>query len=163
MDYKTPTPSSPVLDDVPPPSYDESQNAAYNPAYLQPSPNHSPRPTPIPPYSPTFEHSTATAHTPSNLASGSQSPHTLPSAPILPESTNLYPEVPTYQHMPLSSPPTPSPQRHPIPGYYHSVVIPAYDPRYHHPYQGGSVVRYPIVDPSERRFPIAALFFLFGW
>ncbi|KAI9252435.1 hypothetical protein BDA99DRAFT_181248 [Phascolomyces articulosus] len=93
----------PDHDEAPPPPYAESDNTAYNPAFMN---------------SPSTQHSSSSHHTP------------------------LYsPQQPTRYH-------------------YQSINVPVH----HQYYQGGSVIRRRIVvDPSERGFPIAALFFLFGW
>ncbi|KAF7725534.1 hypothetical protein EC973_009564 [Apophysomyces ossiformis] len=119
---------------VPPPPYTESENTAYNPAYL-----HSNRATPSYPSYSTQTHE--------------------PSAPPSPQQhQSLYPQLPSpsQRHIP-QSPPTQaqvSPHQY---STYQTVLIP--DNTYYRIRQQPLILR----DFDDRRFPMAALFFLFGW
>ncbi|KAI9495526.1 hypothetical protein BDB00DRAFT_236869 [Zychaea mexicana] len=128
----------------------------------------------------------------SSAADGSStqpSPFVVPSAPPFfsagPQqqqqqaSSSLYPTIPPspepqyyqqyqqqqHHHYQSQNSTPPLPQQATIRYQYHSINVPPHRQPPQHPqyYQGGSVIRRRIPDPSERGFPIAALFFLFGW
>lgn len=119
----------------PPPSYDESENAAYNPRFYQGNASSSSPPPPPPP--------------PSNEQQ---------------QQSHLYPTIPPplSSHSPPPVATLPS-QQHPQPYYqYQTFPVVATQQRYHH--QGRSGVRDRIYfNTAERRFPKAIIFFVLGW
>lgn len=118
----------------PPPSYTESENAAYNPRFYQGNASSSSPPPPPP----------------SNEQQ--QQSHLYPTIPP-PLSSHSPPPVATLQPQ----------QQHPQPYYqYQTFPVVATQRRYH--YQGRSSVRDRIYfNTAERRFPTAIIFFVLGW
>lgn len=120
----------------PPPSYDESENAAYNPRFYQGNASSSSPPQQQPPPLPSNEQ----------------------------QQSHLYPTIPpplSSHQQPVAGVLQPQPQ-HPRPYYHYQTFPVATQQRYH--YQGRSGVRDRIyVNTAERRFPTAIIFFVLGW
>ncbi|KAI9317738.1 hypothetical protein BX666DRAFT_1667148 [Dichotomocladium elegans] len=138
--------------DEPPPSYDESQNTAYNPIFVSSTAHSGDQNNAIitGPPQPSFLSTFADGRQPAssiNVTTDRPAP-----------STGLYPDIERQQHQP--SRPLISG------GYYQTIHIPQQQGHYadeFERYHRRRFRRRRMIDPSERRFPIAALFFLFGW
>ncbi|KAI8144514.1 hypothetical protein BJV82DRAFT_667716 [Fennellomyces sp. T-0311] len=148
----------PDHDEAPPPPYAESENTAYNPAFMN---------------SPDQQSSTLTRPYSPHSSAADASPF-IPSAPPLSgqASTGLYPEAPPppdpqyYQQQQYHQQQYHQQQYHQH-QYYHQQATQA-NPPIRYQYQSINMPQQPVirrrmVDSSERGFPIAALFFLFGW
>lgn len=152
--------SADVDEDVPPPAYQETVDPPFNPNYRPSAPassssayvHHSPPHTPD-----TSRYNT------SGEASGGQTLYPqIPSSPPLPTSPPphlLYPQYPNYtqllpvQQQPIRQPPPPPPPRQNGSNYvtYRTIEI---------PYTLTTDRRRRV---EHRRFPLGAVFFLFGW
>lgn len=137
--------STPDVDDAPPPAYQELA-PPFNPNYQAPS-------------SPSFNPHYNPPHTPEDRPEG---------------SIRLYPQIP------VPSPPSPSPMLFPQPQHYHpQQQHQQYQPQQQPPRQQyfPQQARYQTIEipysvstnarirrnNERRKFPLAAIFFLFGW
>ncbi|KAL1926867.1 hypothetical protein VTP01DRAFT_5197 [Rhizomucor pusillus] len=155
MDRKEqPNPSD--HDDAPP-SYEQSTNTAYNPAFVPPQDSSSPhlQQSYTPPLSPPH---TADTSQPSPFLAASA-----PSLPQLQDSSSSEQQQQQQQRL------YPSVQQHPSQPdnynsqyyYYQSINIPSPRPAVYS--QQPLIYRRSHRYTTDRSFPIAALFFLFGW
>ncbi|KAI7878847.1 hypothetical protein K492DRAFT_170561 [Lichtheimia hyalospora FSU 10163] len=163
----------PDHDEAPPP-YTEAANTAYNPAFMPNLTSHQ-----ASNHASTTSNEPETPHTPSTAPSAPPLSTIADSAPSTPLPESVSPLGIRQDNMyPGGSPQQPYPhpmyyhqeQHHLVNGpqqyYYQTMPIPQHQ---HQSYFAGGWMIPPqqrqrhFIDPSERRFPVAALFFLFGW
>lgn len=167
----------PDHDEAPPP-YSEAANTAYNPAFMPNLTSHQANThasaTSIEPGTPSTAPSAPPLSTIADSAPSTPLPQSVSPLGIRQENMypggvsspqQLYPD-PTYYHQQ---------QQHLVSGpqqqyYYQTMPIPQHHQQENY-FPGGWMIpqqlpqrhQRPFIDSSERRFPLAALFFLFGW
>ncbi|CDS05490.1 hypothetical protein LRAMOSA08018 [Lichtheimia ramosa] len=169
----------PDHDEAPPP-YSEAANTAYNPAFMPNLTSHQANThasaTSIEPGTPSTAPSAPPLSTIADSAPSTPLPQSV--SPLGIRQENMYPggvsspqqlyPRPTYYHQ--------QQQQHLVSGpqqqyYYQTMPIPQQHHQQENYFPGGWMIpqqlpqrhQRPFIDSSERRFPVAALFFLFGW